>query len=321
MSRLPWLLLPLVLACRPGAPPPVEATGTIEVRELDVAPLLAARVLEMRVDEGDAVRRGDTLALLTQSTTRADIAHQEARLGAAQAILREALAGAQRREIERAEAELRMRDAEAGRAARDLERIRPLAAQGAMSPQALDEAEAAAATAAARRDAAVETLQLLRDGTRPERVQAARAEVASARASLSASRAVADDMVLLAPVDGLVLSRNAEPGERLAAGESALTLGETARPWVRVFVPTASLPRVRNGQAATARLDGFPDRPIPGRVIAIDPDAEFTPRVAMTERERADLVFGVKVALEDTAGLVRPGLPATVRFHEAPAGE
>jgi len=319
MIRPGWLLLPLVLACRAETPEVVEATGTIEVRELDVAPLVAARVVEMRVDEGDAVRRGDTVALLTQSTTTADIAQQEARLGAAEASLREALAGARRREVERAEAELRMREAEADRAARDLDRVRPLAAQGAMSPQALDEAEATAATAAARRDAASESLELLREGTRPERVQGARAEVASARASLAASRAVADDMVLLAPVDGLVLSRNAEPGERLAAGESAVTLGETASPWVRVYVPTRSLPRVRTGQRATALLDGFPDRPIPGRVIAIDPDAEFTPRVALTERERADLVFGVKVALEDSTGLVRPGLPATVRFDREPA--
>jgi HlyD family secretion protein len=318
MKRVPWLLFPLAIACRADAPDAIEATGTIEVRELDVAPLVAARVVEVRVDEGDAVRRGDTIAVLTQSTTRADIAQQEGRLGSAEASLREALAGARRREIERAEAELRQREAESGRAARDLARIRPLEAQGAMSPQALDEAGAAAATAAARRDAARESLQLLREGTRPERVQAARAEVASVRAALAASRAVAEDLVLLAPVNGTVLSRNAEPGERLAAGESALTLGETASPWVRVYVPTRSLPLVRNGQAAVVLLDGFPDRPIAGRVTAIGTDAEFTPRVALTERERADLVFGVKVALDDTTGLVRPGLPATVRFGAEP---
>ena len=312
MTRARWLLLPLALACRPEAPARIEATGTIEVREFDLSPLVAARLLEVRADEGDPVRRGDTLALLAQSTTRSDIAAQEARLGAAEASLREALAGARTREIEQAEAELRMREAEADRAARDLGRIRPLAEAGAMSPQALDEAAAAAATTAARRDAARESLQLLREGTRPERIQAARADVASARAGLAGSRAVAEDLVLLAPVDGIVLSRNAEPGERLAAGESVLSLGEIASPWVRVYVPTRSLPLVRTGQRAVVRLDGFPDRPIPGRVVAIDPDAEFTPRVALTERERADLVFGVKVALDDTTGLVRPGLPATV---------
>jgi HlyD family secretion protein len=63
-----------------------------------------------------------------------------------------------------------------------------------------------------------------------------------------------------------------------------------------------------------ARLDGFPDHPIPGRVAAIKPKAEFTPRVALTEEERADLLFGVKVELSDTTGLLRPGLPATVEL-------
>ncbi len=152
-------------------------------------------------------------------------------------------------------------------------------------------------------------------GTRPERMQAARAEVASARALLAATEAIAQDLVLTAPVAGTVISRNAEPGELLAAGESALTLGESAAPYVWVYVPTRLLPRVRQGQLVRARLDGYPERPIDGRVVAISPEAEFTPRIALTEQERADLVFGVKVALADTTGLLRPGLPATVELE------
>jgi HlyD family secretion protein len=74
---------------------------------------------------------------------------------------------------------------------------------------------------------------------------------------------------------------------------------------------------VRQGQHAVARLDGFPNRPIPGQVVAINPQAEFTPRVALTETERADLLFGVKVALSDTTGLLRPGLPATVTLEDS----
>jgi HlyD family secretion protein len=134
-------------------------------------------------------------------------------------------------------------------------------------------------------------------------------------ATLQATTAVAEDLVLLAPVSGVVLSRNAEPGEMLAVGQSAMTLGESAEPYVRVYVPTRQLPRVRQGQTATAVLDGFADRPISGRVVAINPKAEFTPRVAFTEQERADLVFGVKVALQDSTGLLKPGLPATVEIH------
>lgn len=317
MTRRCWLLLALCSACHRAGDGAVRGTGTIEVREVDVAPLVPARVLSVLVDDGYAVRVGDTLATLTQSTTRADIAEAEARVRAAEAARREAVAGARPREIERADADLRVAEAEAQRATRDLERLRPLADSGTVSRQTYDAARAEAEAAVGRRDAAREALQLLRDGTRPERVQAARAEVARARAGLTASRAVAHDLVLTAPVDGIVISRNAEPGEMLAAGQSVLTLGETAAPFVRVYVPTRLLPAVHQGQHAVARLDGYPDRPIGGRVVAISPEAEFTPRVALTEEERADLVFGVKVALTDTTGLLRPGLPATVELERA----
>jgi HlyD family secretion protein len=317
MKRAVWFLV-LVAACRREADRAVVANGTIEVREVDVAPMVPARIVRLAVDEGEPVRTGDTLAVLTQSTTRADVAQQEARVRGVEAALREALAGARPQELERAQAELRMRQVEADRAVRDLARIRPLADSGAMSPQSLDAAQTEADAAVARRDVAAEGLELLREGTRRERVQAARAELGSARAALAATKAVAEDLVLISPVDGIVISRNAEPGEMLATGESVLTIGETASPFVRVYVPTRALPLVKNGQAATAVLDGFPDRPIPGRVVAISPEAEFTPRVALTEEERADLLFGVKVALDDTTGLVHPGLPATVRFS---AGE
>jgi len=293
----------------------MQVTGTVEVRELDVSPQVQARVVRVLVEEGQLVRPGDTLVLLTQSTMRADIAQREARVRAAEAGLREARAGARPREIERARADLRSAAAAALAAARDLERARPLAAAGAMSRQALDDAQATADAAAGRRDGARETLQLLQEGTRPERMQAARAEVASARALLAATEAVAQDLVLTAPVAGTVISRNAEPGELLAAGESALTLGESAAPYVWVYVPTRLLPRVRQGQLVRARLDGYPERPIDGSVVAISPEAEFTPRIALTEQERADLVFGVKVALSDTTGLLRPGLPATVELE------
>jgi len=314
MSSRCWPLLVLLSACHGAEDAGVRATGTIEVREVDVAPLVPARVVRVLVDEGATVRAGDTLAALLQSTTGADIAQAEARVRGAEAALREDLAGARLGEVERAAADLRVMEAEADRANRDLERMRPLAEHGTVSRQALDASRADAEAAVGRRDAAREALQLLRDGTRPERVQAARAEVASARAALTAARSVAQDLVLTAPVAGVVISRNVEPGERLAAGQSALTLGEVAAPYVRVYVPTRLLPRVHEGQRALARIDGYPTRPIEGRVVAISPKAEFTPRVALTEAERADLVFGVKVALTDTTGLLRPGLPATVEL-------
>lgn len=312
-----WLAGPValaMLACHRDSSSRIVGSGTIEVREIDIASQVPARVVRVLADEGQSVAAGDTLVVLRQSTTQADIAGGEARANAAAAALNEAIAGPRSAEIQRAEADLRQAEAEAGGAERDFERVRPLGASGTVSRQSVDAAESTAHATAARRDAAREALRLLREGTRPERIQAARAELANARAALAATQAVAHDLVLTAPVAGVVLSRNSEPGEMLATGQSALTLGESADPFVWVYISTAHLPLVHEGQAATARLDGFADRPLQGRVVAIRPKAEFTPRVALTEEERADLLFGVKVALRDTMNLLKPGLPATVEI-------
>jgi HlyD family secretion protein len=105
-----------------------------------------------------------------------------------------------------------------------------------------------------------------------------------------------------------------EPGEVIGAGVSALTLGQLTRPFVHIYVNQRALPRVKLGARAEGILDGMPDPPFTGEVVAINSKAEFTPRVALTEEERADLLFGVKVAFRDTTGSLKPGLPITVRI-------
>src|SRR5687767_14526443 len=162
---------------------------------------------------------------------------------------------------------------------------------------------------------AKEALRLLQAGSRREQVAGARAAVAGARAALAQIEARATDLVLTAPVGGIVLSRNAEPGEALGAGVPVLTLGEMARAFVRVYLPQSVASGLAIGAAALVLTgDG---RVLPGRVVAINPRAEFTPRVALTESERADLMFGVKVEFENPAAAPYPGLWVTVRVAEA----
>ena len=285
--------------------------------EVDVAPMTPARVLRVWREEGDTVRSGDTLVSLTQSTVQADVDARRARVSSAEAQLRDLVAGARPAEIARAEAELRAFESEAARAAQDLARVTALAQSGTVSTQQLDAAKSAAALAAARRDASRDALRLLREGTRPERIASARAEVQTARAALAAAMQTASDLVLLAPVSGIVVLRNAEPGEVLAAGMPAMTIGELTQPYVRIYINQAALSRVRLGARAEGVLDGSPNRLYVGRVIAVNNKAEFTPRVALTEEERADLLFGVKVAFHDTTGSLKPGLPITVRIISA----
>jgi HlyD family secretion protein len=271
----------------------------------------------VRVEEGARVRAGDTLVVLAQAATQGAVPQQAARVAASRARLREVEAGPRAAEIAQAQAQVRSREAEAGRAARDAERYRPLAARGIVSRQTYDQARAAASVAASQLDASRQSLRLLREGARAEAVESARAEVAGAQSALDASRATAAELTLVAPVDGVVLGRWAEPGETVAAGETVLTVGRTSRPYTRVYVNERVLPRIRVGQRLTATLDGLPGRPFPGRVVSINDKAEYTPRIALTETERADLLFGVKVELSDPAGALKAGLPVTVTLPEA----
>jgi HlyD family secretion protein len=312
--RLPLLSLAALAACARPPADTIEATGTLEVVEVDVSPISAGRVSRVLVDEGDAVRAGDTLAVLTIPTLPGDVAQREAKAASATDAAQEAERGPRTPEIESAAADLAAAEATADQAAKDVERLRPLAAKATVSAQQFDAARALAASTAAHRDALRAQLQLLREGTRPERVHAAQADAQGARASVASAMAAERDLVLVSPVTGTVTSRAAEPGEVIGPGQAALTVARTGRQTVRVYVSEAVLPRVRVGQTVHAVLDAFPGRDFQGRVVALSPQAEFTPRVALTRTERADLLFGVKIAFEDSTGMLKAGLPITVRI-------
>jgi HlyD family secretion protein len=296
----------LTVAACAGAPPPFEAWGTVELPEIDMAALASARVVAVRVEEGARVAAGDTVALLTQADIGASVAEGRSRVATAIANLDDLEAGSRPEEIRRAEAELAGAEAEVVRTGKDLERTRDLVSRDLASRESLDHANAADQAARGRRDALAEALGLLRRGTRPDRIAAARAEVASARASLAQIEARAGDLVLTAPVGAVVLSRNAEPGEALAAGIPVVTLGEVGRPFVRVYLPQSRVAGVTIGAEATVLTDD--GRAIAGRVVAVQPRAEFTPRVALTEEERADLMFGVRIEFVDAATAPLAGL-------------
>ena len=317
VKKLLLALVVLCVGCR-RAPDGLTATGTIEVTETDVAPMQTARVSRVLVEEGATVRAGDTIVTLVQGTLDAELDSRRARLSAAEAQLRDLEKGARPAEIERAEADERSARAEAERAERELARLTQMSERGDVCAQQLDNARTLARVAAARHDAAAQAVNVLREGSRPERIRAARSEVGAARAAVTGARSAVGELVLTSPVDAVVMARHAEPGEILPAGAAAVTLGEMQKPFVRVFVATPALPGIHIGDSVIVSLDGRNDR-MRGTVVSVDARAQFTPRIALTEEERADLLFGVKVTIADSAGIARPGLPATVHFRGSEA--
>ncbi len=274
----------LAIAC--GSPSDhLAVAGTVEVREVRLAPLAAGRLIRLMKDEGDSVHRGDTVAILEQPGLGALIAQRRALARAAAARV----------------AEVQAALADSARAANDVARATPLAAQAVVSPQQFDNLKSAAAAAAARLQA----------------VRAAPAESLAADAAVAAAEAIGTELVVRAPADGVILTRVAEPGEAVAAGAPVATLGLVREPWIRAYVGERLIARVALGQTVEVRVDGLA-QPVPGTISEIAPRAEFTPRAALTERERADLVFAIKVQVGDAGGRLKAGMPVTLDISLRP---
>jgi HlyD family secretion protein len=317
MQRAVLMLPLLTFACAPRHDA-IVAQGTVEVEETDIVPTVRGRVSRIWVAEGDLVHAGDTVVTLVSSTMPDDLREREARVARAEAEMRDLERGSRPEEIARAEAELRSAMAEDVRASKEMERMEKLLAKDVVSQQDADNARAAAADARGRREASEHALELLREGATREARDAARSRLAEARANLAQGRASDGDLTLVAPVEGIVLPHYYRVGEVVEAGDPVMTTADVSHPWVRVFVNQRDVPSLRVGAAAQALLDGAPERPIAGRIVAINHEAEYTPRVALTTEERADLMFGVKVALSAGDGAARAGLPATVELRPVP---
>ena len=293
-----------------------SAVGTLEMHETSVGPLQPARAERVLVQEGDFVHKGDTLAVFALPTLAATEDQALARAAAARQTQRDLSAGARPAEIAKAQDEIAAAQADVDRSAAELARLEPLAAKDIVSKLQLDAARAAAKAASSKRDAAQSALKLLREGTRPDRIAAAVQDAKSAEAATEVIRATARDLVLIAPIDGIVTSRHIEPGEALAAGQSAITIGQPTRPWARIYVSQFALLKLKVGDSVSAHLDG--DSSVHrGRIAAIASQAEYTPRVALTDQERADLLFGVKVEFVDSTNRLKAGLPVTVELPKS----
>ena len=141
-------------------------------------------------------------------------------------------------------------------------------------------------------------------------VVAAEAEVQKARARLKEVEADRNDLQILAPFDGTVATRTAEPGEVIAAGTPVITLVDLSTVYLRGFIPEGEIGRVRAGQMGRVYLDSAPDKAIEATVTRIDPEASFTPENTYFRDDRVKQVVGIKLQLKSATGFAKPGMPA-----------
>lgn len=154
--------------------------------------------------------------------------------------------------------------------------------------------------------------QLLRRGTRPEDKAAAAATVAEAQALLDEAEANLREATVTAPERCLIQTMAVRPGDLVPTGRPVVTVHRTNDMWVKVFVPATELGKLKLGQAVEVTVDSHPGKRFAGEVIHIDPVSEFTPRNVQSVDERKHQVFAVKVRITDPEGVFKSGMAAEV---------
>jgi HlyD family secretion protein len=322
MKKLLILLVLLALAggaywwfeVRPEEGPKTELTlyGNVDLRQVNLTFETSERIDRILVEEGDRVDRGQLLAELETDTIALEIERGKAQVAAHEAALARLENGTRPEEIQRARARVAEAAAEAENATLVYERTEELYESRSVARQELDDAEAKLNVALARLERTRDDLQLALEGPRQEDIAEARAMLRAASSELDILEQRYQDSSLFSPAQGTIRNRILEPGDIASPRQTVLTLALTSPKWVRTFVNEPNLGLIRPGMDAGVYVDSHPDRRIPGWIGFISPMAEFTPRTVETREVRTQLVYEVRVFVEDEDNILRLGMPATV---------
>jgi HlyD family secretion protein len=277
-----------------------SVSGTIEVDEVRVAPRYGGRVVRLFAHEGESLKPGGPIVELEAPELRA-------RREMLAAQLAELEAGPRPGEISAAKAEWEAQVAQLDLARLEAKRAEDLLAQKTISRTEHDRALTELRTLEKSAASAQSRYNLLVIGTRPERIAAARAQLAEVDAQLA-------ELTVIAPTQSVLETLSVKVGDVVSPNREVATLLLTDHLWVRVYVPEPWLGRMKLGTPATVRVDAFPEREFHGTIEQVARDAEFTPRNVQTAEERVKQVFGVKVRLDNRSGELRAGMAADVRF-------
>jgi multidrug resistance efflux pump len=256
-----------------GRPTVLVAPGRVEPERDPVALSFEAggRIVEIDVDEGDAVHAGQVVARLDDRLAKARVAGATAAVAQASARYQLARRGPRHEDIEAAKADAEAAAFAAEHRTAEQARSERLGAVGAVASAAVDADSAAARVASATANAATARYQALAKGTRGEQVAEAEAALAAAAAELDAANIALDQTLLRAPHDGIVLRRLAEPGALVTAVAPAtiITIADLTRLEVRAEIDEADLAAIRVGKSAYATADAYGDRTFPVHITRV----------------------------------------------------
>ncbi|NMG05644.1 efflux RND transporter periplasmic adaptor subunit [Brasilonema sp. UFV-L1] len=315
---------------RTNLPVTISANGTVQPeRSTNVSPKTSGVLKKLLVKEGDRVQEGQILAYMDDLNLRGQLTQAKGELENAQANLRLVLAGSRIEDIAKGQADVKSNQAQIVQALSRLDlsnlrvrRLRTATEEGAVSRDTLDEALTEQRNAKDNLEqvkasliAAQQALAKLKNGSRPEEIDQARAKVMTSQGSLQTIQTQINDTIIRAPFTGVVTRKFADPGAFVtpttagssvssATSSSILALG--SKNLVTAKVAETNISQIKVGQTVTIQADAYPDKKFPGKVTQV---------AAQSTVEQNVTNFEVKMSLFDPENLLRAGMNVNVDFN------
>lgn len=212
--------------------------------------------------------------------------------------------------IQAAESAVTRAEAERDAAQANLSALYAIRAEPLQALAQLRASESAYTATLAAVDDAQARLDLLREGSRPEEIAIAEAQVAQARAAMTMALTQQSMLTLTAPISGVVATHSFHVGEIVPPGRAILVLTDLDVIHLTLYVPESRISKVRAGQQVAVTTDAYPGVTFTGAVERIGVEAEYTPGNVATTGERDRRVFAVRVRIPNSDHRLRPGIPA-----------
>ncbi len=293
-------------------------SGTIETDEVRISARVGGAVVQRPVTSGDQIQEGQILIILDQTEYLLALAQTDASLEIARANLETLIQGTREQQIISALSSAEAAGTAKNLARADLARAEELAAAGAISEQALQWAETAAAQAEAQYTAAWQSYSLAAEGVRSTEIQAAEAAVEAATATRDIAANRLEWTTVTSPLTGVVTGTSVQQGENISAGYTLLTVADMDTVKAIFYVSQPGLADISAGQPVSVSVNSAETAAlleVTGTITHIADQAEFTPSSVETREGRTSLVYRIEASLPNPDGIFKAGMPVDVQLN------